>query len=168
MSRDGGARYRDAGVDIKRGEEAVQRIKKHVESTFTKNVLRGVGSFAGALDITQIKNMKEPVLLSTMDGVGTKTAVALLAYFGSLEEVCARSAEIPSLGLRGGGRIRRLIEEQREMALMSKRLATVARDAVIDTSLDDLRLAAPRHAVLDPLFERLGFDTLYQRIVGRR
>ncbi|MCZ6508722.1 MAG: hypothetical protein O7A04_11840 [Acidobacteria bacterium] len=101
-------------------------------------------------------------------GVGTKTAVALLAYFGSLEEVCARSAEIPSLGLRGGGRIRRLIEEQREMALMSKRLATVARDAVIDTSLDDLRLAAPRHAVLDPLFERLGFDKLYQRIVGRR
>ena len=67
--------YEDAGVDIAKGEEAVQRIKKHVESTFTKNVLRGVGSYAGAMDIDEEPN----VLLATVDGVGTKTLIAAVA-----------------------------------------------------------------------------------------
>lgn len=68
--------YAAAGVDIARGDEAVRRLKKHVESTFNKNVLKGVGAFAGALDAEELKRMDEPVLLASTDGVGTKTMIA--------------------------------------------------------------------------------------------
>ena len=68
--------YKDAGVDIERGEEAVRRITKHVKSTYTKDVLGGVGWFAGVLNASALKKMEEPVLLATIDGVGTKTAIA--------------------------------------------------------------------------------------------
>jgi phosphoribosylformylglycinamidine cyclo-ligase len=68
--------YASAGVDIGKGEEAVKRIKKHVQKTFTKDVLKGVGAFAGALDVTALKEMAHPVLLSSVDGVGTKTVIA--------------------------------------------------------------------------------------------
>lgn len=74
--RKGGADYASAGVDISRGDEAVRRLKKHVETTFTKNVLRGVGSFAGALDVSEIKDFDRPVILASIDGVGTKTVIA--------------------------------------------------------------------------------------------
>lgn len=76
QKRKGSIDYASVGVDISRGDEAVRRIKKHVESTFTKNVLRGVGSFAGALDVAEIKNFDHPVILASIDGVGTKTIIA--------------------------------------------------------------------------------------------
>ena len=68
--------YASAGVDIARGDEAVRRLKKHVESTFNKNVLRGVGSFAGALAAEELTALDEPVILASIDGVGTKTVIA--------------------------------------------------------------------------------------------
>jgi phosphoribosylformylglycinamidine cyclo-ligase len=71
--------YASAGVDVAKGDDVVRRLKKHVESTYTKEVLRGMGSFAGAIDASALKTYKEPVLLSTIDGVGTKTAVAARA-----------------------------------------------------------------------------------------
>jgi len=74
--RKSGADYASAGVDISRGDEAVRRLKKHVETTFTKNVLRGVGSFAGALEVPEMKDLDRPVILASIDGVGTKTVIA--------------------------------------------------------------------------------------------
>ncbi len=71
-------RYKDAGVNIDAGTESVQRIKKLVRSTFTKNVLTDIGGF-GALFDGSLKGYKEPVLVSSCDGVGTKLKVALLA-----------------------------------------------------------------------------------------
>ncbi len=68
--------YSDAGVDIKKGNEAIQRIKKHVKSTFTENVLLDSGLFAGAIDLKKIKKYNNPVLLASIDGVGTKTIIA--------------------------------------------------------------------------------------------
>ena len=70
------SKYKDAGVDIAKGADSVERIKKHVEKTFTKDVLQGVGAFAGAIDVSVLKEMDQPVLLSSIDGVGTKTVVA--------------------------------------------------------------------------------------------
>lgn len=70
--------YAKAGVDIARGDEAVKRLKDHVESTFTDKVLRGVGSFAGAISASALKGMEDPVLLASIDGVGTKTIIAQL------------------------------------------------------------------------------------------
>jgi phosphoribosylformylglycinamidine cyclo-ligase len=68
--------YKDSGVDVKKGEEAVNRIKKHVESTFSDSVLRGVGSFGGAISLKDFKDLEDPVLVSSIDGVGTKTVIA--------------------------------------------------------------------------------------------
>lgn len=67
--------YRDAGVDIDAGEETVRRISGIVKETFTPGVLADIGSFGGlfALDNSAYD---EPVLVSSVDGVGTKLKVA--------------------------------------------------------------------------------------------
>ena len=69
--------YKAAGVDIEAGNEAVERIKKGVESTFTTNVLTGLGSFGSLYDLKPILgNYENPVLVQSIDGVGTKTIIA--------------------------------------------------------------------------------------------
>ncbi len=68
--------YKDAGVDVERGYEAVQQMKKHVQSTFTDGVLTDIGSFGGTYSIGKYMGMKEPVLVSGTDGVGTKLKLA--------------------------------------------------------------------------------------------
>ena len=68
--------YKDAGVDVHRGYEAVAQMKQHVQSTFTKGVLTDIGSFGGAFSLAAFKEMEEPVLISGTDGVGTKLKLA--------------------------------------------------------------------------------------------
>jgi phosphoribosylformylglycinamidine cyclo-ligase len=70
-------RYADAGVNIAAADEAKQRIRHLASKTYTSAVLAGVGSF-GALFALNKKNWKEPVLVSSADGVGTKLKVAML------------------------------------------------------------------------------------------
>jgi len=67
--------YKDAGVDIDAGNEFVEAIKADVKSTFDKNVIGGIGSFAGAYALPSGYN--EPVILSATDGVGTKLKIAI-------------------------------------------------------------------------------------------
>lgn len=69
--------YRDAGVDIDAANEAVQRIKRHVRSTFTPGVLTDVGSFGGMFSLAALPTYSNPVLVSSIDGVGTKLKVAI-------------------------------------------------------------------------------------------
>src|SRR5947208_7495828 len=69
-------RYADAGVNIAVADEAKQRIRHHASRTFTPGVLGGIGSF-GALFALDYKKWKEPVLVSSADGVGTKLKVAM-------------------------------------------------------------------------------------------
>ena len=69
--------YKDAGVDIAAGNEAVRRIKKAVESTFSPQVLTGIGSFAAMYDLKSLmQEYTHPVLVQSIDGVGTKMMVA--------------------------------------------------------------------------------------------
>ncbi len=69
--------YKSAGVDIDAGNEAVERIKKGVQSTFTTNVLTGLGSFGSLYDLKSIlDDYVNPVLVQSIDGVGTKTIIA--------------------------------------------------------------------------------------------
>ena len=69
--------YKLAGVDIGAGNEAVELIKDSVQSTFSKNVLIGLGGFGALYDLKLIvKEYKNPVLVQSIDGVGTKTIVA--------------------------------------------------------------------------------------------
>jgi len=67
--------YKDAGVDIDAGNDFVEAIKSDVKSTFDKNVIGGIGSFAGAYALPA--GYKEPVILSATDGVGTKLKIAI-------------------------------------------------------------------------------------------
>ncbi len=69
--------YKSAGVDIDAGNEVVERIRDGVKSTFTSNVLTGLGSFGSLFDLKPImENYRHPVLVQSIDGVGTKTIVA--------------------------------------------------------------------------------------------
>jgi len=67
--------YKDAGVDIDAGNEFVEAINEDVKSTFDKNVIGGIGSFAGAYALPT--GYSEPVILSATDGVGTKLKLAI-------------------------------------------------------------------------------------------
>lgn len=67
--------YRSSGVDVEAGEESVQDIKKLAAATKIKGVLGGIGHF-GAFFQPDIKNMKEPIIVSSTDGVGTKLKLA--------------------------------------------------------------------------------------------
>ena len=69
--------YKDAGVDTKEGERAVSLMKEHVKKTFNENVLTGLGSF-GSLFSLDVAGMKQPVLVSGTDGVGTKLKIAFM------------------------------------------------------------------------------------------
>ena len=69
--------YKSAGVNIDAGNEAVNRIKDGVKSTFTSNVLTGLGSFGSLYDLKPIlDNYENPVMVQSIDGVGTKTIIA--------------------------------------------------------------------------------------------
>lgn len=67
--------YTKAGVNLEAGYEVVRRIKSHVASTSRPGVMGGIGSFGGMFDLSAL-NVKEPVLVSGTDGVGTKLKIA--------------------------------------------------------------------------------------------
>ena len=67
--------YEKAGVNLEAGYEVVSRIKKHVASTARPGSMGGIGSFGGMFDLASL-GIKEPVLVSGTDGVGTKLKIA--------------------------------------------------------------------------------------------
>ncbi len=66
--------YKDAGVDIDAGDALVERIKPHARRTMRPEVLAGIGGFGALVEIS--KKFREPVLVSSTDGVGTKLKLA--------------------------------------------------------------------------------------------
>jgi len=71
-------RYKDTGVDIDAGNEAVKRMKGWVRQTFSPAVLADLGGFGGLFRF-DVKRYRDPVLVSSIDGVGTKLKLAFLA-----------------------------------------------------------------------------------------
>src|SRR5918912_218920 len=69
--------YRQSGVDIDAGNEAVRRIKSLARGTFTSAVLSDIGSFGGLFRLDRDR-YEDPVLVSSADGVGTKLKVAFM------------------------------------------------------------------------------------------
>ena len=94
--------YSDAGVDTAAGEKAVERIKGHVRSTFRPEVVGDVGSFGGLFAFPD-ERFRDPLLVASTDGVGTKAVVAQLTRrYGtigidcvamSVDDVAANGAE---------------------------------------------------------------------------
>ncbi|MBC1339270.1 phosphoribosylformylglycinamidine cyclo-ligase [Listeria innocua] len=70
--------YSKAGVDVDAGYQVVERIKKHVARTERMGAIGALGSFGGMFDLSSL-NLKEPVLVSGTDGVGTKLLLAIEA-----------------------------------------------------------------------------------------
>ena len=68
-------KYREAGVDLQAGYESVRLIKSHVARTNVLGACDSIGAFGGMFDLSLL-NMKEPVLVSGTDGVGTKLMIA--------------------------------------------------------------------------------------------
>lgn len=69
-------KYEEAGVSIRTGDETVEKIKDYAKSTFNKSVLTDIGLF-GAFFQPDLSKYKEPVLVSSVDGVGTKLKIAI-------------------------------------------------------------------------------------------
>lgn len=96
--------YKDAGVDIEAGNEAVRRIKKAVESTFSPNVLTDIGSFGAMFDLKPLmQQYHHPVLVQSIDGVGTKMMVAkMMQKFDTIgmDLVSATTNDIIVLGAK--------------------------------------------------------------------
>ena len=72
--------YKDAGVDIKKADEAIEMSKKEINSTFSKDVLSSIGGFGSMYSLKDVfNNFQDPVLVQSIDGVGTKMSVAMAA-----------------------------------------------------------------------------------------
>jgi len=71
-----GVKYRDAGVNIDEANRAIGEIKKLARKTFTAGVLTDIGGFGACYNLA---GWKKPVLVSSVDGVGTKLKVAFAA-----------------------------------------------------------------------------------------
>jgi len=68
--------YASSGVDIDAGNRAVELMKDSVKATYNDSVLAGIGSFGGLFDMSALKQMNNPVLVASTDGVGTKVKLA--------------------------------------------------------------------------------------------
>ena len=76
-SKPGGITYADAGVNIDRANRTKQRIKYLAHKTFTRGVLSEIGGFGGLFALNP-RRYRQPVLVSSVDGVGTKLKIAQL------------------------------------------------------------------------------------------
>lgn len=96
--------YKAAGVDVEAGNEAVRAIKRAVESTFSPQVLNGIGSFGAMYDIKALfRDYENPVLVQSIDGVGTKMMVAkMMQKFDTIgiDLVSATTNDIIVLGAK--------------------------------------------------------------------
>jgi phosphoribosylformylglycinamidine cyclo-ligase len=70
------SKYKEAGVNIDEQDKAISGIKQLVASTFTKNVVTGIGSFGAMFQVP--KGYKNPILVASADGVGTKLKIAFM------------------------------------------------------------------------------------------
>ncbi|MBS0432675.1 MAG: exodeoxyribonuclease IX [Proteobacteria bacterium] len=88
-------------------------------------------------------------------GIGPRTAAALLAHFGTLDELLARLGEVSYLRIRGAAMVGARLRAHAEQALLSRRLASIALDAPVPRAPEALLRRAPDAATLDALFERV-------------
>jgi 5'-3' exonuclease len=97
-------------------------------------------------------------------GVGAKTAAALLRAFPDIDALYACLDAVEGLPLRGAKSIRGKLETERDMAFLSRQLATAATDAPAHADLAALRWDGAVAERIDPLFERLGLEGIRGRI----
>ncbi len=97
-------------------------------------------------------------------GIGEKTATALIARFGSIEQLLGRLDDLAASDLRGAKKLATVLREQADMARLSRDLATVRRDVPVAASLEEFRYRRPDANLLRPIFTRLGFQKLVREL----
>ena len=92
-------------------------------------------------------------------GIGEKTAAKLIAQYGSIENLLAHTADLK-------GKLRENLEQHRDQALLSKRLATINCNTPIDVSLESLKLRPPKEELLKQLLVEFEFNSIGRRLFG--
>jgi DNA polymerase-1 len=101
-------------------------------------------------------------------GIGRKTAAELLAVFDSVEDLYGRLDELRLSRIRGAKTLVTKLSEARDLAFLSKQLATVASDAPVRAGLRELAWHGADPQAVEALFERLGFKGIRERITDWR
>jgi DNA polymerase-1 len=95
-------------------------------------------------------------------GVGEKTAVALMQHFQDLDHLYNNLEQLQQTKLRGVARLRKALQNGREMAFLSRELATIKKNVPIQIHLEQLRFTGPKRDRLRTLFNELEFNNLVQ------
>jgi 5'-3' exonuclease len=96
-------------------------------------------------------------------GIGAKTAASLLGHFGSLDALLEKVAEVPFLRLRGSAQHAERLKSHRDIALLSRKLATIMCDAPLPDDFGTAERRAPDSAAIDALSETLRFGPMTRR-----
>jgi 5'-3' exonuclease len=101
-------------------------------------------------------------------GIGEKTAINLIQQFGTLENLFSGLDEVDMMQLRGATRVRKILDDGKDVAFLSRDLATVKRDVPIEISLNDLRARTPDLAKVRVLFNELEFFNLLKLLEAKQ
>lgn len=99
-----------------------------------------------------------------VEGVGKKTAAKLLEHFTDLDDLYRRLDEVKSLSIRGAASLFERLGKSRDVAMLSRELATIHCDVPVAGTLADLRYLGADRAKVEAVFDRLGFGTIRKRI----
>jgi 5'-3' exonuclease len=100
-------------------------------------------------------------------GIGKKTAIALLAMFGSLDELYANLGRVPAAKLRGAAAIAARLEAHKEAAYLARRLTGIVCDIPLEVSLDDLKPRRPDRAGLETFLDAHGLGIILRQQARR-
>jgi 5'-3' exonuclease len=101
-------------------------------------------------------------------GIGEKTASTLIQQFGTLENLFTRLDEVDKMQLRGAARVRKILDDGKDAAFLSRDLATVKRDVPIEIVLNNLRARTPDLEKVRALFNELGFFNLLKLLESKQ
>ncbi len=101
-------------------------------------------------------------------GVGAKTATALIAHFGSLEDLLSHLEEVPQMEIRGAKKVAERLRDGAEDARLSRKLVALDANVKLDVGADDLAVAEPDRDRLDTIFTDLGFTSLIEQLAVDR
>jgi 5'-3' exonuclease len=100
-------------------------------------------------------------------GIGKKTATALLAIFGSLDELYANLGKVPTMKLRGAAGIAAKLSAHKEAAYLARRLTGIVCDVPLGVSMDDLKPRPPNRADLETFFDAHGLGSILRHQARR-
>ena len=112
--------------------------------------------------VTQVMGLMGDMVdnIPGVNGIGEKTAIALIQQFATLENLFNRLDEVETLTFRGAARLRKILEGAKDAAFLSRTLATVKRDVPLTVGLEELRFTGLNHVTLRSLFTELEFTNL--------